>query len=425
MIDTINISFFRDFNNDFYESLIYRVYQKQKGYFLNHTTGIYQSTEIFNVKANTYSINDNSSKKEQKEVFLLTGHINLPSHNYDIHYRVFENRVDIEFSLPKLIYGTNTFELTNHYLSGNNSLTPYGALVKSVKYFFNYFFPTIKINYGAVVLNRWDLCFNQIFKDKEESLKALHYIKLKHSKKTDTQNYETSFISLSKTKYFKIYHKGSEFTKHDLKKFKSDQLNRIQTFADSILRFEKKITAKNINYFYVTKFKFKNQPFLVKEYVQNKKLNKLTPMQKKEFDNVNHYSLGTSLLYNTTKLDKDFFDKVYYNFRAECKKRYSLGSASVSQLRKQVLGVEKVENKTMKIKILAMIKTFGSLNRALENKAISRASFYRYRDYMDKYNLSETNVRININQDFTNKSYHNKIRSLSINVYKLSKTLDF
>lgn len=422
MIDTVRIAVYREFNSAFYELLLLKSKQHQNGFFVNRTTGLMQATRVFNVQVATYEHLDNDGILNKKENIKVDGTILIPSHDYKINFVVFIDRVVIEFSIPKFIYGTNVIELRNHYYLYKD-LNPYQYLVKSLKKFFFDLFPNIKITYGGIKILRWDFCFNQVYKDKQQALEALHYMKLKHSKKSDTKNYEYGIVEISKTEYFKIYYKGEEFKKHPPIKHHLP-IEQLQNFADCILRYERQIKPKNITYFYRTKYEYKNQPYLVQDYVTAKKNNKLTNEHKKYFEKIQHFTLGKSLIYDATKLQEEFFNQVYFNFLAENKKRFKIGRSTTSILQKTVTQKE-TKNKTMKIRILAIIKTFSSLKRAFENKAISESTYYRYQSFLDKENLSQTKVKIDIPQDFTHKNYLDYIRKNNINISSLSKSLEY
>jgi hypothetical protein len=195
-------------------------------------------------------------------------------------------------------------------------------LVLVVKRFFDKYFFGHKVDYGGVSILRWDLCFNQVYQSREESLKALEYIKLKNNKKSDVKNYEYGIIQLTKTNYLKIYHKGEEYKKHDQAKVKIYNDN-FEAMAERILRYEKKLTPKNVAYFYNTKFKYQNQPLLVKEYLKAKVKGKVTPQMRKDFELVQQFTLGNSKMKGHVKLDEFLFNHLYSLFREEIKKKFN------------------------------------------------------------------------------------------------------
>ena len=84
MIDTIKLSVFREFNKTFYNLLLYRSKNRVSGHIINSHTGIVEKTDLF-----VY----NSTNYENYESFVINGSF-IPSHDYNINYRVFEDRID-------------------------------------------------------------------------------------------------------------------------------------------------------------------------------------------------------------------------------------------------------------------------------------------------------------------------------------------
>lgn len=413
MIDTIKIAVYREFNASIYDALLYHSENRQSGFIINSVTGIAERQDLFRYKFNQY---------DQYEQMIIKGKIHISSFNYNIHYRVQEDRIELEFSLPKFIYGSNVLELRAHY--NRFVMNPYNMLVLSVKRFFDIYFFGHKVDYGAISLLRWDLCYNQVYETREQSLKALEYIKLKNNKKSDVKNYEYGIIQLTKTNYLKIYHKGEEYKKHDQAKVKIYNSN-FELMAERILRYEKKITPKNVAYYYNTKFKYQNQPLLVREYLKAKVKGKVSPQMRKDFECVQNFTLGNSKMKNHVKLDDFLFNHLYSLFREDIRKKFSIGRVSVDRLKHEVINENEKVNRTIKIRILSLIKVFGSLQKAREKKAISDATFYRYRNYMENRNLSEVNIKADIYQCWNSDRYYQAISGHGINVNFLTKDLNF
>jgi len=413
MIDTVKLSIVRAHNTFFYDMMLTFVEQRKTGFIMNSTTGIVETKELFRFKVNTY---------DEHEMMIINGKLTVPSWNYNIFYRMFQDRVDIEFSLPKYIYGTNVLELRQHF---NKCIeNPYLMLTRSIKKFFNTYFYGITIDYGGVLIQRWDFCYNQVFYSRTDSLKALEYINIKHEKKADTKTYEFGYIELSKSKYLKIYHKGEEFKKHDKQKIVCYHDN-FQKMADCILRYERKFTPKNVAYFYNCNVKHKHQPFLIKAYLLAKKKGRISKAMRGDFENVQLFTLGNSKVYNATRLQEDFFNLLYQRFRTEIKQKFSIGSTSVDRLKHEVINTEDKKNRTMKIRILTLIKTFGSLKKAQEKKAISKATYYRYLSFMNEKELSTTNIKSNIYQCWNSSEYFQAISKNMISINFLTNDIKF
>jgi hypothetical protein len=425
MIDSVKISVHAPFLNDgkgnmkrmynamFYDILLANSDARKNGFILNSRTGVYTTDTIYQMKVSQF---------DNYEMLMLNGKINLPSYNYNIYYRIFEERVDIEFSLPKYFYGTNVFELRSHTRKAN-PIKVYDSLLLGLKYFFEEVFFNVKIDWGAIEILRWDFCYNQVFQTRDESLQALKYIKMKHQSKGDRLSYETGFVQLTKTNYLKIYHKGEEFLKHDMYKLKSQNIEKYAEISQRILRYEKKHTTKNVAYFWNCNFRNFDRPFMKKEYLEQKKKGKINKHLRAEFENVQRFTIGNSKILGCTKLDETFFMMLYDKFRKEIKQKFTIGAMSVDPLLKEV--VQPTINRTMKIKILALIKTFKSIKKAYESGAISKATYYRYKSFMEEKNLSETNIKTDIYQCWNSDRYNRLVFNSGINPTILSKKIMF
>lgn len=419
MIDTIKLSLDRTLNTSIYDSLLLNSEQRMHGFLMNSSTGIHESTELWRAKSQQYNVyNKNINNYETHEMLIINGKMRVPSWNYNIHYRAFEDRIELEFSLPKFIYGTNVLELRSHYNKLKGS--PYDFLLMGVKKFFNYFFFGHKVDYGGIKLLRWDFCYNQVFGSLEDSLKTLHFIKYKHEKKKDTKSFETGFVQLSKTNYLKIYHKGAEFNIHDkqqmIKSKNNCYIDQLEILANKTLRYEKKCTPKNMAYFYNVNYKHQFQQSLIKDYYKAKKEGKVTKEQRRDFELVQQFTLGNSKLLGCTRMEEFVFNHIYTRFREEILKKFNVANASIDRLKHEVINEDDKQNKTMKIRIFALIKTFQSIERAYEKKAISKSTKNRYLSFMNEKNLSTTNIKNTIYQDWKSQNYYNEIFKLGINV---------
>jgi hypothetical protein len=425
MIDTIKMAihspysfdekgnYFRKYNQQFYNICLENCNQKMNGFILNSRTGIYRTDTIFQMKKTDY---------ESYEQMIINGSLKTPSYSYNIHYRIFDERIEIEFSLPKYFYGTNVFELRSHSNKAN-PIKIYDSLIIGTKLFFEEIFFNIKMDWGAVELLRWDFCYNQVFNTKKESLSALKYIKLKHQSKGDKLSYETGFVQLTKTSYLKIYHKGEEFIKHDMYKIKHKNVEKLAEISQRILRYEKKCTPKNTAYFWNCNFRNFGRHEMKKDYLKAKKIGRVPTKLRAEFENVQRFTLGNSVIDGCTKLNPLFFTMVYDQFRKEIKNKFSIGKLSVDPLLKEV--VQPTENRTMKLRILSLIKTFKSLKRAYESGAIAESTYYRYCAFQKKHEMSTTDIKTEIYQCWDSDRYYRLVFNSSINPSILSKKIFF
>jgi hypothetical protein len=405
----VNGNYVRIYNRMFYETLLVNCNQRMNGFILNSRSGIYQTDTMYQMKRTEY---------ENYELMVLNGSIKTPSYSYNIHYRIFDERIEIEFSLPKYFYGTNIFELRSHS-NRANPISVYDSLILGLKVFFEELFFNVAINWGAVEIIRWDFCYNQVYDTKKQSLEALKYIKLKHQSKGDKLSFETGLVQLSKSNYLKIYHKGEEFIKHDMYKLKSKNVEKYAEISQRILRYEKKCTTKNMAYFWNCNFRNFGRHDMKKEYLAQKNAGKVNKHLRAEFENVQRFTIGNSVIDGCTKLEPLFFMMVYDKFRKEIVQKFSIGKLAVDPLMKEV--VQPTANRTIKIRLLALIKTFKSLKRAYESGAISTATYYRYKKFQEDNNMSETNIKTDIYQCWNSDRYNRLVFNSGINPSILAK----
>lgn len=142
--------------------------------------------------------------------------------------------IDFEFSIPKYLYGHNLAEFVPQYRSSLKSThgdklvkwnvqrdLTHQRLERFTTSFFNDLFLNLKLeeapNFDYIEILRFDLCYNQYFDSKEDSLQYLKHQK-KFQKKSkiyspDTNtDFETTLAYRTQNgNYFKIYHKGTEY----------------------------------------------------------------------------------------------------------------------------------------------------------------------------------------------------------------------
>lgn len=204
----------------------------------------------------------------------------IKSGHYHIAYKIDMNRdyIDVNVSLPKYFHGTNVFQLIPHLFDKNYSrfllsenITDVSGI--SFKLFYALFknflkreFPTTSIDLVEIV--RLDFCYNQVFNTEEDCLIYFKNIQTKRKqyqrdKVNEAINYESSLSYVTSDYSFKVYHKGTEFRKHDSKELKkfNDSVKRhyfnipvIDDLAGRTLRYELTSRLANLNYVY--KFRY-------------------------------------------------------------------------------------------------------------------------------------------------------------------------
>jgi hypothetical protein len=190
---------------------------------------------------------------------------------YFVNYTA--NHIEFNFSIPKYTYGSNVLMFVDHIGDRaynysdcseieHNIQRAYDRLEKFVIQLFRMEFVNVKFDPADIEVHRIDVCFNQVFKSKGEALKYLEYQKRKRKKHSRDEegvirDYATSLMYTTKRYSAKIYHKGSEYEKNDLKehlrinKEKGKQYfktEHYQAFADKILRYELTIRTGMLNY---------------------------------------------------------------------------------------------------------------------------------------------------------------------------------
>ncbi len=244
-------------------------------YFWNSTTG-------------THLVHYSSQKKLNN-----SGHYYLNSFvNYDRDF------IEFNFSVPKYIFGTNILMYCEHYWNKNfkysvnssldyNLKMTYELLIKFIPTFFNKEFIGIDlVDYTLVEINRIDLSFNQVFDCKKFALDYLEYqkrIRIKHLRADSNgfRTYDTAVSYSTKRFSFKIYHKGSEYRKHDrnenerINKAKGREyfnIDELQSLADKTLRYEVTLRDSELSYLFNHKIFRKKCPIHKANYEIYKKV---------------------------------------------------------------------------------------------------------------------------------------------------------
>ena len=188
-----------------------------------------------------------TEEKDTKTIFKnVTGKYEVPSSYAGVVYNVNDNQgfIEFQFSAPKYLYGHSLAQFVPQV---DSDLYSYHARIGATwrfvsKYlhprlmtFIKRFLEDVEAMFGIdrpislhyVEVMRVDLCFNQYFEDKQISLKVLDNLKkINHKRYRVGQKapveYNTSLeYTASDGSYFKVYHKGSEYSNSpygDLKK---------------------------------------------------------------------------------------------------------------------------------------------------------------------------------------------------------------
>lgn len=241
--------------------------------------------------------------------------LHIPSSHYHVIYNVrFDlNYIWFEFSIPKFLFGNNIAQFIKSPYAKDFQLFSattweyqcnilYNRLKAFIKHFFKYQFLDEHINFSKLELSRIDFCYNQYFNSKNDALQYLELQKRKRKKlsRKDSQSHNIQQYGLSyksKTFYFKIYHKGTEYNISDKKEhlkindyfsklninstFTNEKkknlinIHSLQNQADLILRYEVTFRSSGMSYYYKHHIFRKNCPThqkLLRRYNYQRKL---------------------------------------------------------------------------------------------------------------------------------------------------------
>lgn len=184
--------------------------------------------------------------------------------------------IEFNFSVPKYIYGTNVLMFVVHpWNKGftyhiHNSLkynlsTSYVRLIGFIRYFFETEFPDESfLTAKYLEIHRIDLCYNQVFLNKEDAFEYLEIqksIQRKHTRQNSNKfrEYESSFMYFNDRYSLKVYHKGTEYAKRDIKEHKKINtlsqkqifdIQGLRNFSDRILRYEITFRKSMLSYLF-------------------------------------------------------------------------------------------------------------------------------------------------------------------------------
>ena len=189
---------------------------------------------------------------KRSKLFIASSHYNV-----SYFYNISQHFIDFNLSVPKYKYGTNILQFIEYFNQDCDKV--YDMLVDFVRGFAQkHFFEAI--DFKDLELTRIDLCYNQFFNSKYDAMTYLQeqkelLKKYARSTKNDYRSYETSLLYVTKRYSFKIYHKGTEFKKHDKRELQKKNptnhtLDELQDISDKILRYEVTFRKAQIDYLF-------------------------------------------------------------------------------------------------------------------------------------------------------------------------------
>ena len=274
----------------------------------------------------------------------------LASSHYTIAYciDILQDFIKFNVAIPKYCYGTNIlhyntgpkhrdFSFFKHSSIENNLNEVYDRLLSFFDKFFIAEFGAIKIDWAFVEVNRIDLCYNQMFDSKADSLEyfaQLQKIRKKWSRDTsnNSRDWKTSLTYVTPKWSFKVYHKGAEFKKNDSKKLQALNESGQSTFdvpfyqewADKILRYEMTFRNSYMSYLFMTRI-FRQDCHLWQAGVKLYKHHKIA-LERAKTENIKPAAKRTGLTYAEYRKTLSAQDlkliKYVTNFRNKTKKFY-------------------------------------------------------------------------------------------------------
>lgn len=173
-----------------------------------------------------------------------TKQIRAGSYSYDINFHIFDDKCEIEYSVPKLIYGYNVEDdAVGHEEVYLSAMKLYGVLNGD---YFDCPHP------DSWTIERIDYCDNFQVDRPQQSIDNLSQIEYPKKKRL---TFPTSVMWVGSTYSLKFYLKNPEFMKHDFKRISLIDGHKASMLAhkcDNTLRFEITIRKRGLKYFFST-----------------------------------------------------------------------------------------------------------------------------------------------------------------------------
>jgi II/X family phage/plasmid replication protein len=174
---------------------------------------------------------ENLKTKELKYEYFL-GEIKVGSYSRSINFKVDDNGIYVEFSLPKYKYGNNV-----------EMLRPI-KVVEVLESFHNELCKSIEKTLPPVsewIVCRLDISYNWTLESKEKCQSLMNFIQRIDFPRKKPIHYDTSVMYKGTAYSIKFYLKGPEFLKNDFKAFAEideEKAHQLANWAHKILRFE-------------------------------------------------------------------------------------------------------------------------------------------------------------------------------------------
>ena len=270
-------------NISIFSPLINAINLLNEGITISQVHAEYQNIES-NIKSYKIYIDNRTSKS-----FIIhkSTKVTFPSSESQINitYNGIHKILNIEFSIPKFYFQNNVCEIYPNY-----KYPRYTSIQTDFKKLSQFYYLVIKklikdiiysisnntliiqaAHYADIQISRLDLAYNQIFDTKQDSLNYLDAQKQIKIPRVDNQRvvpYQTSIMFTTDNYSFKIYHKGSEFSKQPTKSLIKETENLIKKYGlnNSIKNFDKQIENLSHHFFSSALYKSYNSIHELQNY---------------------------------------------------------------------------------------------------------------------------------------------------------------
>lgn len=426
MIDTIHFEIIGSHYIDVFNHLVKHANQKQKYGLVSKSSFIYYNQIEF----------------ENKSIGKFNGFYTIPSSNYNINFSYDREKDKIMFnlSIPKYYQGNNIYQyiVDSHYPEFNIQLYKYENQLeyihKLLLKFLNDFNNAVcngKINIYDIIIKRIDYCFNAIFKTEKEL--SIYFEAIKRIKKTYERgnsnihrNYQSAIFYVGKGYSLKIYKKHDEYIKNDyreLSKIDNNKANILHEYTKKVLRYE--ITYRNeyLSLFYnkhIYRRKCINWQIIKRQYKQGTlKYNEVNMYEKAMNKRKNFYiylppeqNKSNNITDNVILTDAIFSKKLMIELGYNFIKLMSHFSITKYEYEMKIEGVENKEKISFK-RAMQLTKKYN-LDELLKYGKISRATYYRYKTLLEKYNQKNNMLKMQIDVKYDYEKYITDFNSLGL-----------
>lgn len=365
------------------------------------------------------------------------GSMRLGSYHYSLAYCIDNKRdfIEFNFSIPKYKYGNNLMQFIDYYDQSHNAT--FYLLMNFIKSFVKSRLFANTVDMKDLEINRIDFCYNQFFPSYEDAMNYLEKQGLRMAKfKTSGEQriaVRTTGIEIVTDRYkFKIYHKGTEFLKHDypkLQKLNKDgryDLQKMVDIAHRTLRYE--VTYRNsfMNYAFKRMY-VDNSPVKVKNYYrrlfailkidEQGRSVKTTELKRKQFYIQSLYDYAKDFEQTGEKdwyfgfigdtrvtFDINLFRYLYAHFWNYCKKFQLTNTSTMEDIQRKIEKYQKGQRernyfRTKKENIAnenrlmfyAMLSNNLSLKEYMRKGFISKRTYYRVMKVFKELGLEDYN----------------------------------